>query len=378
MGESIIPSKYSRRSLSKLDLKLKFRVLFETPFHGIGFFNRQGQLLEQNPAWSLLFKPKEAVRNQEFQVRTLLDWVITEERQKVELEFNKILSSQTTSLNIETQVSSEDEEIKVVLLKMSRIVNQSSELLGFIATVQDITEKRKLESSLVAAAKLATLGEMAGGIAHEINNPLTAVQLRASRMLNQLLVDKFTQEMGIEQLNKILETTERIAKIVRGLKSFTRNDSQDPVTKVQLTELFDSILGLCSEKFTGTGIKLEVHEIPNLSLDCRGVQIEQVIINLLNNSNDAIHELKDKWIEVSFKVFDKKLQIFIKDSGHGIPDEILKKIMQPFFTTKAAGKGTGLGLSISKKIMAAHGGRLFYDNSSKNTCFVIELPMQSP
>ncbi len=109
----------------------------------------------------------------------------------------------------------------------------------------------------------------------------------------------------------------------------------------------------------------------------RPTQISQVLLNLLNNSFDAIEERAEKWIRVRFEINSNKKILIIKvtDSGDGIPNEIVHKMMNPFFTTKDIGKGTGLGLSISKGIIEEHGGHLIYNAQSKNTEFVVELPI---
>jgi signal transduction histidine kinase len=104
------------------------------------------------------------------------------------------------------------------------------------------------------------------------------------------------------------------------------------------------------------------------------IQISQVILNLLNNAFDAIQDATDKWIKIQTYIEHGQVQIRVTDCGHGISNEVAKKIMQPFFTTKPIGKGTGLGLSISKGIVEAHQGKLTIDTESKNTCFVITLP----
>jgi C4-dicarboxylate-specific signal transduction histidine kinase len=130
------------------------------------------------------------------------------------------------------------------------------------------------------------------------------------------------------------------------------------------------------EKFNFQKIKLELSPIPEVLVDCRSAQIEQVILNLLNNSADALTTLTDKWIRVDCLNLGEFVQIVVTDSGRGIAPPVVQKMMQPFFTTKEVGKGTGLGLSISVGIMEDHHGRLQYDASSPHTRFVMELPVK--
>lgn len=106
----------------------------------------------------------------------------------------------------------------------------------------------------------------------------------------------------------------------------------------------------------------------------RQAQIEQVLLNLLNNSFDAIQSTPDRWIHITARLENHRVLILVTDSGTGIPNDVQQKMLQPFFTTKEVGKGTGLGLSISKGIIEDHQGQLYYDPKNKNTCFVIDLP----
>jgi signal transduction histidine kinase len=122
-------------------------------------------------------------------------------------------------------------------------------------------------------------------------------------------------------------------------------------------------------------LKTNVNDLPqDLSVECRAAQVSQVIINLLNNSSDAIRDLKSRWISLDISESPDTIQISVTDSGASISPEIVKKLMTPFFTTKAAGNGTGIGLSVSKAIIEAHKGRFYFDSTTPNTRFVIEIP----
>ncbi len=228
----------------------------------------------------------------------------------------------------------------------------------------------------VQAAKMATLGEMASGIAHEINNPLAIINSRL-----QLLREQFEREGEIDRakVQTALERTEamtlRIAKIIQGLKSFARQGENDPKVLVNFKNVLDDTLELCSARLKNRGIDFSVSGLLDIEFNGRGVQISQVLLNLINNAADAIQEADERWIKLMVTVENKQALISITDSGRGIPAEIVEKLMQPFFTTKELGKGTGLGLSISKGIIEDHGGSLSYDASNPNTSFVISIPV---
>jgi PAS domain S-box-containing protein len=354
------------------DFGWEFQTVFETRAIGIAFISQQGEITQCNEKFAELYhlNPQDLIQ------KIFLDILAPEDRAHVQKEMKNLLASGAKSFKCELNTNRKDSSMNWAELTLSKITDSNGQLLsGQIAFLQDTTEKQQLKSALVNASKLTALGEMAGGIAHEINNPLAIIQGKATQLLKLLLSDSLTNEMGIKSLDKIVNTTERIAKIVRGLKSFTRNADQDPVGRIELKELMDNILGLCTERFYEHGVKLEVSRSPEVTLQCRVVQIEQVIVNLLNNAYDAIEIFKEKWIRIDYQLKNKKLQIWVTDCGPGIPADILEKLMQPFFTTKSSGKGTGLGLSISKRIIEAHEGRLTYDGSSGNTRFVVELPI---
>ena len=231
------------------------------------------------------------------------------------------------------------------------------------------------EAKLVNASRLSALGEMAGGIAHEVNTPLATISLLSSR-IEDLLDDP---ELDLESLKKqceiIRETVGRIGKIIQGLKTFSRDGALDSSALVLAAKLIDDTIVLCGERFRRSDVKLSV-EISDLSLliDCQAVQLSQVLLNLLNNAFDAIQSLPIKWVKIQVSASAEATEIRVTDSGSGIPEASRAKIFDPFFTTKEVGKGTGIGLSISNSIVLAHGGKLSLDTESPNTCFVIKLP----
>lgn len=254
--------------------------------------------------------------------------------------------------------------------------------LGFI---QDISEKKealeKLESEKIKAAhasKMATLGEMAGGIAHEINNPLTVI-LGLTKLLQRHSREEITDQHPPERyLEKIENMTNRISRIVKSLSNFSRNADKDPMRETFLSKIVDETLELCLEKFRTQQIHIEVDVDKNLAIFCREVQISQVLLNLLNNSYDAIQNNAEKWIKIQATEKFDEIELSITDSGTGIQKEIGEKIMNPFFTTKEQGKGTGLGLSISKGIIEEHDGRLELNSESSHTQFIIHFPRYNP
>jgi len=221
---------------------------------------------------------------------------------------------------------------------------------------------------------MSSLGEMAGGIAHEINNPLAIIGLSANQISEALAKTPADLSFAKESAEKIVQTVRRIGKIVKGLRSFSRSGEKDPFSPSHLKQIIDDTLELCRERFNSGGIQLTVDCPSDLMIPCRAVQISQVFLNLLNNSFDAIADLPSPWIRIQVTESNGYVDIRITDSGAGIPPKIAEKLMAPFFTTKEVGSGTGLGLSISKGIVEDHRGTLEYVSESKHTEFLIRLP----
>ncbi len=232
------------------------------------------------------------------------------------------------------------------------------------------------EAKLASTAKLAALGEMAGGIAHEINNPLM-ILIGKGELLRELFRRGVVDPVKcMAHVDAMLATTDRIAKIIRGMKSVSRSAAFDSMEPVGIAALLEDVLSLCSEKFKSKGVSLTVHQgAPGLRVEGRLVELSQVLLNLLNNAYDAISGDSEAWVKISVEVNGPHLDVFVENSGAKIPAEVRQKIFEPFFTTKAPGKGTGLGLSISSSIMRAHGGDLSLDETRPHTCFRLRFPV---
>jgi C4-dicarboxylate-specific signal transduction histidine kinase len=241
-----------------------------------------------------------------------------------------------------------------------------------------LQQLHETQSLLLQASKMSALGEMAGGIAHEINTPLGTIGLMVSQLKGLIEQGCLDQDEIGGLLNIIDSTTHRIATIVSGLRSFSRQDSSDPFQNVSVKQVLDDTLILCLERMKNHGVDIQINSIPaNLCIDCRATQISQVLLNLLNNAFDAVENLPEKWIKIEIADRSEQIEIAVSDSGPGIRPQIAEKIFQPFFTTKEIGKGTGLGLSISQGILKGHKGKLTV-GGGKNTQFIIQLPKSQP
>lgn len=262
-----------------------------------------------------------------------------------------------------------------VFLQLTKIESELSEMNKSLDL--KVQEKAQLlieaEMKLMNSAKMSALGEMAGGVAHEINTPLATILLIADQQLERTPEDLMDFESTQGAFNTVVKAAQHISKIVQGLRFFSRDSSVDPFVNTDLAKVVDDTILLCAERFKTHGLQLEV-EKSSVLVSCRPVQIAQVLLNLLNNSFHAVQTQPEKWIRVSVKDKNETVEISVTDSGSGISPEARSKIFQPFFTTKGVGEGTGLGLSISKGIVESHKGTLTLEEKSPHTCFLLRIP----
>lgn len=262
-----------------------------------------------------------------------------------------------------------------------------------LLTMTDVTEEvqaEEMRKAFVANSKMAALGEMAGGVAHEINNPLSIIVGKCGTLRNTLREENFDRARVSSELEKIANTAGRIAKITSGLLAFARSGDQDPPGRVRLRDLVDETLAFCSDRFAKAGVSMEVNMAGNedILLTCRPSQIAQVLLNLLNNAADEVtneappgKKQPEPWVRLDVELSDCMLHFIVTDGGFGLPESIRDKVFNPFFTTKPVGFGTGLGLSISKGLIESHGGTLTYSLDSRlrrHTSFRASLPLVPP
>lgn len=293
---------------------------------------------------------------------------------KTDLDYlARTLEGEISSYAMEKRYIRKDQKMVWANLHVSLIRDEKNLPQFFCSQIMDITEVKKAQLSLFYNSKMTALGEMAGGLAHEINNPLTIISLNASS-IEQLFKDpEIDRDLTKGFLKKITDTVTRINSIVVSLRRLSSRAESVGFEKASLKSIVEDALTICFEKFKAEGVNLET-KIFDIDFDCRPVEISQVIVNLLNNAFHAVRRTRDKKITVATEVKDGKILIEVCDTGKGVPEEIKSRIMEPFFTTKILGEGTGLGLSISRSIVESHNGRIYLADT-KVTKFIVELPI---
>src|ERR671931_1370949 len=236
-------------------------------------------------------------------------------------------------------------------------------------------ELRQKQEQLVQAGKLATLGELTTGVAHELNNPLNNIGLFIGNVLDHVRLGRFEPADVIEELENAMEQVRKATAIISHLRTFGRA-APVSVEAVDVDEVIERSLLLMQEQLRLRGIEIALDLWPEeLLVLGNSIQLEQVFINLLTNARDALSESRGKTIKIATSREADWISIRFSDTGPGIPRELEKRIFDPFFTTKEVGTGTGLGLSITYSIVKEHGGNISVEPKRRGARFLIELPV---
>ena len=303
--------------------------------------------------------------------RDLLDLVPEGERMRMMRVLASALRGEPVS-GFETRILGHGGREVRVSFATSSVATADGEVEGVIAIGQDLTVIRELESRVIHAEKLATLGQIAASVVHEINNPMTAVATYAHAMLLRHSAQPGSDPGDKEKLRKILANAERILNFTRDLVSYAR-PAQDRPELVDVEPLVDTAIGFCDHVLQKHGVVVERQygAVPRVAA-VKG-NLVQVFVNLITNACHAMPRGGN--VVVSTSCESGEVVIRVRDSGSGIRPEHLGRIFEPFFTTKPDGKGTGLGLSIVQGIVENHGGDVQVNSElGAGTTFTIRLP----
>ncbi len=323
-----------------------------------------------------------------------MECVLPEDRDHVLSDFHIAIAS-GPHLNTEFRVMNEKGEQRWLWMRGLPLVAAANSITPLdmnpngqkiVLMADDITERklqqqflREQEAQLISRAKTIAVGDLASGVAHEINNPLTVIVGKAAELKRLADSASLNANTVIEIADKIQTTSIRISKIITSLKSLSSPNKSIALQKTPFAKIFHDLADICSERFRANEVTLDIPEFPaNLWSEMNPTLISQLLLNLINNAFDAVQEQSRKWVRVEYLADEASVFIYVTDSGPGIPIKNRGRIFDPFFTTKGPGKGTGLGLSLASSIAAHHNGTIRLDNLYVFTRFVIQLPKQQP
>jgi len=314
--------------------------------------------------------------------RPLANFLTKESRKFLDSDY-MALKEKGALFNLERTFIRRDGSTFPAIINVFANIDDQGKMTGTRAIARDITERKQAEAETMRAGHLASIGELAAGVAHEINNPINGIINYA-----EILSRKSAQNSSEKDVaSRIIKEGDRIANIVRSLLSFAR-DSKEEKNPVQIYTIMSESLALTEAQMRKDGINLKINVPHNLPpIIAQPQQVEQVFLNILSNARYALNKKYngdhiDKILEIKCSLISVEDAPFIRtvfyDQGGGIPANIMDKIMNPFFSTKASNVGTGLGLSISHGIVSDHGGKMIFDSSEGEfTTVLIDLPAQN-
>jgi len=254
----------------------------------------------------------------------------------------------------------------------SPIFNERGEVVASVHIVRDITERRNMQQQLILTDRLASIGELSSGIAHELNNPLTAIIGFSDLLLGEDISDDIKEDLEV-----INREAKRTAGVVRNLLTFARGRPEEKQL-VDINKVIQNVLDLRAYEQRVNNIEVDTQLVANLpEVLADGFQLQQVFLNIVINAEHFMSEAHGRGrLTVTTEWVGDIVRASFADDGPGIPPENLSHLFNPFFTTKEVGKGTGLGLSISYGIISAHDGRIYTESElGKGATFVVELPV---
>jgi signal transduction histidine kinase len=332
---------------------------------GIALVDRSMRLLVWNPALARLAPGLHVIRG-----RPLGDLFRDATRTAVLDATARALAGEATRTEV-VLPGDDAHHPRVVAIVVSPAINDRGQVDAAVLVGRDITEVRALETRVIRADKLATLGQFAASVVHEVNNPVAAIQMYAEHLSRSLAADA----ADMARLARIGEAAGRIQALARRLLSYARPDPEPPAA-MPIAEVVQQALLYCEPVITEAGVQIERSvdaELPPV----QGVRAEltQVLVNLVTNACHAVERGRGRIALAARALPDGYVRVSVEDNGHGIAPAHLPRIFEPFFTTRGAGSGTGLGLSIVRSILEAHGARVRVTSTEATGArFEIDLP----
>lgn len=381
--EDVTEIDHAQRKLAESERE--YRSIFNQAAFGITSLSPEGYFIEANQKFCDMI----GYTNEELKKKTFLQITHPDDRKVSEARFRRFFQDSGPIEDLEKRYIRKDGTELYVGISSTLIADDFGKPKRLIVSSLDLTEQKKIEkekeqyeAQLRETQRLESVGILAGGVAHEINNPINGIM-----NYSQLIIDtKENTEAVKEYANEIIKESQRVSDIVRDLLRFSRQE-KEPFSDMKVSDIVESTVSLIKTLFRNDNIILIVDVPKNLPVvNCRGQQIQQVLMNLMTNARDALNHKypghdPDKCLFIRAQTVEtykfKGIRITVEDHGTGISEDIKSRMFDPFFTTKGRDRGTGLGLSISHRIMMDHSGRLEAESApGKYTRFYIDLPFK--
>jgi C4-dicarboxylate-specific signal transduction histidine kinase len=297
-----------------------------------------------------------------------------QDRNRLARQTVRLDNSRRALLHILQDVHHSNERLEKSRKAMIHIMGSLRETTAQVQSREQ--ELREKQEQLVQAGKLATLGELTTGVAHELNNPLNNIGLFLGNIMDHVEANQVDPERILRDLRNAMQQVRKATTIISHLRTFGR---AAPVSRVPLSvnDVITQAVSLVQEQLRLHQVEVQLNLAPSNPLVCgSAIQLEQVFINLLTNARDAVVKAPVKRIVVQSSVHDRRLTVIVQDSGPGIPPGLEQRVFDPFFSTKDVGAGTGLGLSITYGILKDHQGSITVESRpGEGATFVVELPL---
>ncbi len=381
----IIEHKRAKQALAKSEEM--FKTIFNQAPYGIALIGSfTGHIYEVNPKFA-------QIAGRTVEQMATIDWMSITHPDDVQKDLDNmaLLNAGTIpGFNMEKRYIHPDGSNVWIDMTITPVTVEDKTHPRHLCMIQDITaskkaaeEKKRLQAEALRTGQMASLGELAAGVAHEINNPINGIIGCA-----EILRDQFDENNeDIEIPVRIIKTGERVAKIVKNLLKYSR-DREDEYSPAHIRDILSDTLALMEKQISKDGIKLSVDaplDLPKIKASSQ--ELQQVFLNLLSNARYAVNARADEFdgdryinIKAVTSEFEESrcVRITFHDNGTGIPENIIRNLSDPFFTTKPAGEGTGLGLHISREIIKKHKGRLWFDSvEGEFTKALVDLPVNN-
>ncbi len=346
----------------------RLRIIFESVPEGIVLSDLQGRYLQVNEATVRMLgfdDKKQIIGRNVYEFISEKDHDLARKRRERAREFEPVKGAAIT-------LKRKDGSEFPAESSVSAVRDASGNPIGFVSVMKDVTEHRRMEELLMRADRLSSIGELASGIAHELNNPLTGVI-----GFSDLLLEKDVPEDIKEDLKVINREAHRTAGVVKNLLTFARKHPEEKQL-VDIHSVIQGTLELRKYEHKISNIQIITRLSPDLpEVMANDFQLRQVFLNIIVNAEFFMIEAHGKGtLTITTEQVDNSIRVSFADDGPGIAPENLRKIFDPFFTTKEVGKGTGLGLSICHGIIVAHNGRIYAESQpGKGATFIVELPV---